>query len=231
MSGSHTKDDKEYSCLPFVLPYCQQYVDKFKFLLIEPLLIRFSSGFLPRSFFHSLVMHFRQEKPDGWTSSLDMHFNRHCSNVMTFLLPNNLYLRLQDKMYYLEIQVRHYQHCQGEFMLKELEVLCRYLYKVCYTLKFDYGKLQFGFLCQHGKWDDEGHMAVLLEPSLSDRKYCHKQTVVLPFMNDEPSSHKLVYCEKCHSQMHCKKCLEATKMGDLHKLWFQREKVSHLLCT
>ena len=57
---------------------------------------------------------------------------------MTFQLPNNCYLRLQDKIYYLEIQVRHYQHCKGESMLKELETICIYLHKVCKTMKFDY---------------------------------------------------------------------------------------------
>ena len=48
--ASYTQNGKEHYYLPFVLPYCQHYADKFKFLLLEPLLIRFSSGFLPRGF-------------------------------------------------------------------------------------------------------------------------------------------------------------------------------------
>ena len=222
--ASYTVNNKVHYYLPFVLPYCQQYNDKFIFLLLEPLLIRFSSGFLPRGFFCSLAVHFLQNTPDGWIS-LHENTNKHFRNVMTFLLPNNFYLRLQDKIYYLELQVRHYYYCKGEGMLKELGIVCKYLYKVCETLKFDYGKLQFGFFCQHGKWDEEGHMAVLLQPLLSDLKYCRKcrnQSVVI---NDLPL-HNLIYCEKCDNRMNCKNCIKATDIGEPHKLWFKGVKVN-----
>ena len=151
-------------------------------------------------------MDFLQDLPDGWKSSLHMKAFQHFRNVMTFLLPNDLYLRLQDKIHYLEIQVRHYQHCKGVSMFKELEILCKRLFKVCKTLKLDWNKLQFGFLCQRGKWDEEDHMPeMLLKPSLCSLKYCRKcrnQTVVLPFV-DDPSLYNLIYCEKCHNQIHC----------------------------
>ena len=229
--ASYTLNNEERYYLPFVLPYCQQYADKFKFLELEPLLIRFSSGFLPRGFFCSLVVHFLQKMPIGWISSLDMHANRHFRNVMTFLLPNNLYLRLQDKIKYLEIQVRHYQHCIGECMLKELKILCKCLYEVCEALKFDCNNLEFSFLCQYGKWDEEDHMpTVLLKPSSGNLKCkkCQNQTVVLPFM-DDPSQWNLVYCEKCDNQINCRECNNETYMGDLHKLWFKEVKVSNYI--
>ena len=227
--ASYTIDNKVHYYLPFALPYCQKYHDKFKFLLLEPLLIRFSSGFLPRGFFCSLVVIFLQKMPDGWISSLHMNTIQQFRNVMTFLLPNDLFLRLQDKIHYLEIQVRHHQHCKPvESMLKELEILCKYVFNVCEILKLDCNKLQFGFLCQHGKWDEEEHMPeMLLKPSLCSLKYCRKcrnQTVLLPFM-DEPSLFNLIYCEKCHNRIYCKKCHSITFMGELHKLWFKEEKV------
>ena len=225
--ASYTQNSKVHYYLPFVLPYCQQYADKFKFLLLEPLLVRFSSGFLPRGFFCSLVVCFLQSIPDGWIS-LHENTNKHFRNIMTFQVPNNLYVRLQDKIYYLEIQVRHYQHCRGESMLKELQTICKYLHEVCRTLKFDYRKLQFGFLCQHGKWDEESHMATLLEPSSCNLKYCRKcqnQIVVLPFIDDSLLCN-LIYCERCDSRIHCKKCRNTTDMGDLHKLWFKEIKVN-----
>ena len=200
--ASCTINDKEHYYLPFALPYCQQYSDKLKFLLLEPLLIRFSSGFLPRGFFCSLAVHFLQDKPDGWIS-LHENTNKHFQNVMTFLLPNNHYLRLQDKIYYLEVQVRHYQYRKGEGMLKELEVICMYLHKVCETLRFNHSKLQFGFLCHHGKWDEEGHMAVLGK--------CQSQTLVI---------------EKSDSRVYCKNCGNVTDLEESHKLWFKGVKVS-----
>ena len=223
--AGYTVKNKEHYYLPFVLPYCQQYNDKFIFLLLEPLLIRFSSGFLPRGFFCSLAVHFLQDKPDGWIS-LHENTNKHFRNVMTFLLPNNFYLRLQDKIHYLELQVRHYYYCKGEGMLKELGIFCKYLHKVCETLRFDYSKLQFGFQCQHRKWDEDGHMVVLPQPLLSDLKYCRKcqnQSVVI--LNDLPL-HNLIYCEKCDNRMYCNNCRKATDIGEPHKLWFKGVKVN-----
>ena len=222
--ASYTINSKEHYYLPFVLPYCQQYIDKFKFLLLEPLLIRFSSGFLPRGFFCSLAVHFLQDKPDGWIS-LHENTNKHFRNVMTFLLPNNFYLRLQDKIYYLELQVRHYNYCKGEGMLKELGIVCKYLHKVCETLRFDYSKLQFGYLCQHGKWDEEGHMAVLLQPLLSDLKHHRKYQNQSVVINEFPS-YNLMYCEKCDNRMYCKNCKKATDIGEPHNLWFKGVKVN-----
>ena len=142
--ASYTIDNKVHYYLPFALPYCQKYHDKFKFLLLESLLIRFSSGFLPRGFFCSLVVSFLQKMPDGWISSLHMNTIQQFRNVMTFLLPNDLFLRLQDKIHYLEIQVRHHQHCKPvESMLKELEILCKYVFNVCEILKLDCNILVF----------------------------------------------------------------------------------------
>ena len=231
--ASYTLENQQHYYLPFALPYCQKYHDKFKFLLLEPLLVRFSSGFLPRGFFCSLVVSFLQDMPDGWISSLHMNIPQHFRNVMTFVLPNDLYLRLQDKIDYLEIQVRHHQHCKPvKSMFKELEIICKHLFDVCKILKLDCNKLQFGFLCQHGKVDEKEHMPeMLLKPSMHHLKHLcrnfQSQTVVLPFM-DGTSLFNLIYCEKCHNQIYCKKCQYVTNMGELHKLWFKEAKVNNL---
>ena len=45
---------KEFYYIPHILPHCQYYHDKYRYLLLEPLLVKFSSGFLPRGFFCSL---------------------------------------------------------------------------------------------------------------------------------------------------------------------------------
>ena len=227
--ATYEQNKTEYCYFPFVLPYCQQYVDKFRFLLLEPLLIRFPSGFLPRGFFCSLVVHLLQDKPDGWRL-LHGNTDKCFRNVITFLLSSdNVYLRLQDKIYYLEIQVRHFLHCKGECMLRELKIFCKYLYRVCDALKFDYKNLQFGFHCQHEKWNEEYHTpAVLLEPSLCNSgccRQCKMQAVVLPFM-DDPSLCSLIYCEDCNKQVFCTTCKMTTDLGDLHKLWFKEIKVN-----
>ena len=48
-------NEVEYYYMPCILSSTKHYTDKYKFLYSEPLLVQFSSGFLPRGFFCSLV--------------------------------------------------------------------------------------------------------------------------------------------------------------------------------
>jgi len=54
------RKDIEYYYIPCVLPYWQPREDKYRFLISEPLLVRFQSGYLPRGFFSSLVVNLLQ---------------------------------------------------------------------------------------------------------------------------------------------------------------------------
>ena len=103
-----TVDGKQHYYLPYLLPYCRQYCDRNQFLLSEPLLIQFSNGILPRGFFCSLVVHLLQDLPCGWQHDLLSSTGgtkKHFRNVATFLLPDNFFLRIQDKDHYLELQI------------------------------------------------------------------------------------------------------------------------------
>ena len=171
---------KEFYYIPYVLPHCQHYHDKYKYLLLEPLLVRFSSGFLPRGFFCSLVVHLLQELPSKQWSKVD--FCQNYRNVITFNINDVFYLRLQDQIYYLEIQVRHYEYCKKRCVFPELKILCEYLHYVCTKLKLDPNKLEYGFLC-HGDSEDE-HMVKLdsiKDPAnLENCKKCKKRTQMGP---------------------------------------------------
>ena len=173
---------KEFYYIPLVLPHCERYHDKYRYLLLEPLLIRFSSGFLPRGFFCSLVVHLLQNVPMKWRK---VDFNQNYRNVITFRVfdkHNEFFLRLQDKIYYLEIEVRHHEYFKRRCMFPELEILRDYLNNVCTNLKFDPSKLQYGFLC-HGDSEDD-HMVVLdsiQDPvDLEGCKKCGKQNFMGP---------------------------------------------------
>ena len=141
---------------PHALPYCEHYHDKCKYLLAEPLLVRFSGGFLPTGFFCTLVIHLLQTKSRKWTK---LNCSQAYSNVITFKVDDTLFLRLQDKRFYIEVQARHQKSNAERCMLHELECLREHLGEVCTTLKLDSDKLEYGFLCT-GPLEDN-HMVVL----------------------------------------------------------------------
>ena len=184
-------NEEEYYYMPCVLSSTKQYNDKYRFLYSEPLLVQFSSGFLPRGFFCSLVVHLLQNLPPGWDHQL--HNTEHFSNVITFRLPDKSFLRLHDKTSYLEIQIRHYvKNLCVSYHSKVFPVLSKYFKDVCSKLSFNHNKLQYGFLCHDGKSNDD-HIAV-----------------IKPFEFLLPSE---LEC--------CRKCPHPTKLEEFHKIWFE----------
>ena len=153
--------------IPHILPYCSYYQDQYKYLILEPLLVRFSSGFLPRGFFCSLVVHLLQKPPYEHTQWRKIDFDQNYRNVITFYLNEEFYLRLQDKVYYLEIQVRNNKYCKRRCMAREFKEIHNYLYQACENLKLDYEKLEYGFMC----CDD--HMVTVTLDSTTN-VYCKK---------------------------------------------------------
>ena len=184
-------DKVEYYYMPCILSSINQYYDKNIFLYSEPLLIQFSSGFLPRGFFCSLVVHILQKLPDKWDHQLQN--TEHFSNVITFRLPDKSFLRLHDKTSYLEIQIRHYvRNLHTFYHSKVFPVLCDYFEDVCSKLNFNHKKLQYGFLCHDRKSNDD-HIAI-----------------INPFESPLPSE---LEC--------CRKCPNLTKLEEFHKIWFE----------
>ena len=185
-------NDAEYYYMPCVLSSTIQYQDKYIFLYSAPLLVQFSSGFLPRGFFCSLVVHLLQNLPTGWDHQL--HNTEHFSNVITFQLPDKSFLRLHDKTSYLEVQVRHYtRDLHVSYHSKVFPELSQYFENVCNKLKFNHDKLQYGFLCHDGKSNDD-HIVV-----------------IKPYQFPLPPELK---CSR-------KQCLQPTKLGKFHNIWFE----------
>ena len=153
-----TIDQVDYYYLSCGLPSAMQYNDDLIFLLSEPLLIRFSSGYLPRGFFCSLVALLLNEKQ--WQHQLGNTTAKHYSNVITFQLPDDTFLRLHDKAYFLEVQVRHYTiDVKIQNHSEILTILKKHLQAVCKQLHFDYEGIQYGFMC-HANSGSCDHMAV-----------------------------------------------------------------------
>jgi len=185
-----TIEQDVYYYLPCALPSTIQYNDEYIFLLSEPLLIQFSSGYLPRGFFCSLVALLLNNRQ--WKHQLGNTVTKHYSNVITFQLPDETFLRLHDKTYYLEVQVRHYKNdANVQYHSKVFPILKKYLEMVCKQLHFSSDKLQYGFLC-HESYNVGAHIVVL---------DCTEHFLPTELKCSKTPSHK-------------------TLLGDSHKIWF-----------
>ena len=81
-----TVNSVEFYYLPCVLSNMKMCDDKHKHLLSEPLLIQFTSGFLPRGLFCSLVVHLLKTLPKGWEHQLHKS-PKNFSDLIIFRLP------------------------------------------------------------------------------------------------------------------------------------------------
>ena len=160
-----TINNTDFYYLPCVLTNLKMCDDKHKHLLSEPLLIQFTSGFLPRGFFCSLVVHLLNDQPKEWKHQLHRSA-KNFSDLMIFCLPDNTYLYLHDKVFYLKVEVRHgKRYSDAPYHSKLFNVLKEYLIRVCKQLNFDPLKLQYGFLCLSDEKDGD-HIAVIDLPEM-----------------------------------------------------------------
>ena len=156
--------------IPYILPtytiqpQCDDILSQYGCLQGEPLLIQFLSNLLPRGFFCCLVVQMLQQLPKDWGCLFTQKDTHHTySNLITFRLQSAYSLSLIDKLSYLEVQIRHlkkHYYLQCPIHLKVQELLVNALETVCEQLTFNHGRLQYGFHCQCGEYDDE-HIAVL----------------------------------------------------------------------
>ena len=201
------QDEKqvEYYYLPCALPSTMLYSDSCRFILSEPLLIRFSSGFLPRGFFCSLVSYLlKKQRNFKWKDQLGNTSIKHYSNVITFRLPDKSFLCLHDKIHYLEVQVRHYKRDVSlTYHSKILPVLKDCFNTVCQQLRLDFKKLEYGFLC-HASYNSNDHMVVI--------GYLSK-------IEDNGLEERELECTRypCTSYP-----LIVTQIGAAHKIWFKK---------
>ena len=188
----------DFYYLPCVLTNLKMCDDKHKHLLSEPLLIQFKSGFLPRGFFCSLVVHLLKSQPKGWEHQLH-NSAKNFSDLMIFCLPDKTFLYMHDKIFYLKVEVRHSKrNFNAPYHSKLFCVLYQHLMMVCTQLCFDPQKLQIGFLCLANESDGE-HIAVI---DLAENS------------------------ESMPNEVECsRKCSNVTKLDESHSIWFEEVSV------
>ena len=167
---SQQNEIEEYF-IPFVLSaYNLQHENKilsqYGYLQGKPLLFQFHSGLLPRGFFCSLLVQLLQCPFEGSEPHFSQEGKHHAfSNLFAFSLPNAYTISLLDKLSYLEVQIRHPEkafdipvHAQVYNYMKHV------LTDVCNHLKFNFERLQCGFLCKCCKCTED-HIAIVQQIS------------------------------------------------------------------
>ena len=164
---SSKKDDSEEYFIPFVLSaydlQCEtEILSQYGHLQGEPLLIQFYSGLLPRGFFCSLIVKLLQYPLKGSEPHFSQGDTQHAfSNLFTFSLPNAYSMSLLDKLSYLEVQIRHPKRAIAIPVHAEVYNYLMYiLTDVCNHLKFNFERLQCGFICKCSM-NTEHHIAIL----------------------------------------------------------------------
>ena len=152
----HNKqDDTEEYFIPFVLSAYNlqqenEILSQYGYLQGEPLLIQFYSGLLPRGLFCSLLVQLQQYPLKGLEPHFSQGDTQHAfSNLFTFSLPNAYSMSLIDKLSYLEVQIRNpRKDIDISIHAKVYRYLMYILKNVCIHLKFNFERLQCGFICK-----------------------------------------------------------------------------------
>ena len=201
-----TQNDKiEEYFIPYILPtynlqQSNEILDQYGNLQGEPLLVQFRSGFLPRGLFCCLIVELLQRSPNtGWEPHISCEQTHYTfSNIITFILPNDSFLSLLDKVSYLELQVRCPEKLTSDLPVHVdiYNYLVYALTEVCIHLYFDYERLQYGFLCECGRKPDN-HVAIVRLPTRSSevlRAKCIVDNTYKPKM--DPSRLIWFYCKQ-----------------------------------
>ena len=173
-------NDNDYF-IPYILPTCNLQVEshnilsKYGSLQGDPLLIQFASNLLPRGVFCCLVVEMLQKLVNDHECLYAQRDTRHTySNLITFPIHNAYSLSLIDKLSYLEVQIRHQEsdyYCQLPIHSKVFNVLVDALEIVCKQLTYNSDRLQYGFHCHCGEFDNE-HIAVVTRTPPFDFARC-----------------------------------------------------------
>ena len=177
------EDDNENDYfIPYILPTCDLQVEshdilsKYGNLQGDPLLIQFASKLLPRGVFCCLVVEMLQRLVNDRECLYAQRDTRHTySNLITFPIHNAYSLSLIDKLAYLEVQIRHQEgdyYCQFPIHNKVFNVLADALDIVCKQLTYNSDRLQYGFHCHCGEFDNK-HIAVVTKTPPFDFALCN----------------------------------------------------------
>ena len=129
---------------------------------VEPLLIEFFFGTVPRGLFGFLIVQLLQDNTETFKLfGENDDILRRCADLVSFYVKPCFYVSLLDRISYLELQVRvkgNEPSCHYELQLAVTEALR----KVCEKFSWQFSDCRFGFLCHEHAEDSQGdHLTVL----------------------------------------------------------------------
>ena len=163
---------------------------------VEPLLIEFSFGTIPRGFFGFLIVQLLQDNPDTVElyGNNDDHILRRCTDLISLHIKPWWYVTLRDRVFYLELQVRvkgNKQSCH----YKVQTAVTKALQKVCDEFNWQFSECRYGFLCREHEDSSHGDHLTLLSNSE-------------PFPNEFPNY------ASCKNQ-------QSMHLSIAHSIWFE----------
>ena len=126
---------------------------------VEPLLIEFTFGTIPRGLFGFLVVQLLQDNPEYEVYGENDRVLRRCADLICFYIESCWYVSLHDKVSYLELQVRVIGN-ERSYHNKVLITVTEALKKVCDEFNWPFSNCQYGFLCCEHEGIDE-HLTLL----------------------------------------------------------------------
>ena len=159
---------------------------------VEPLIIQFTSGTIPRGLFGFLIIQLLQDNPDTYELyGKNDHILRRCSDLLCFYVKPYWYVSLHDKVFYLELQVRVTGN-EPSYHYKAQTIVTKSLKKVCDEFNWEFSDCRYGFLCHEHPKDD--HLTLL--------------------PTNPPYKDKIPKYATCCNQ-------KATHLSNAHMIWFK----------
>ena len=162
---------------------------------VEPLLIEFTFGTIPRGLFGFLIVQLLQDNPDTYeVYGINDHTLRRCSDLICFYVKPCRYVSLHDKVSHLKLQVRvigNEPSYHNEVLITVMEALK----KVCDEFNWPLSNCRHGFLCRKHEERSHGEHLTLLPTN--------------PLYTDEIPKH--AYCN----------WQQPTALSKAHTVWFE----------
>ena len=129
---------------------------------VEPLLIEFCFGTIPRGFFGFLIVQLLQDNPDKFEFyGKNDDTLRRCADLVSFFMKPCYYVSLHDRISYLELQVRVKGNKPSCHYIVQT-VVTEALKEVCEESSWQFSDCHFGFLCrEHSDDPQDGHLTLL----------------------------------------------------------------------
>ena len=129
---------------------------------VEPLLIEFTFGTIPRGLFGFLIVQLLQDNPHTYeVYGKNDDVLRRCADLISFYIKPCYYVTLCDRISYLELQVRVKDN-KPSYYYRVQSAVTEALKKVCSDFNWEFSDCRYGFLCsQHKKGSTSNHLTLL----------------------------------------------------------------------